>query len=91
MTDYGKRIKEKIDVVTLSREDFNTVCKDRLDFGFDSIYFRYSEAIDELAAYKALVNHSDPVKERQHLSHRKMHFYNALEQLVHAHDQEEDK
>lgn len=89
MTDYGKCIKEKIDVITLSRKDFNTVCQDRLDFGFDSIYFRYSEAIDELAAYKALVNHSDPVKERQHLSHRKMHFYNALEQLVCAHDQED--
>ncbi len=89
MTDYGKRIKEKLDVVTVSREDFNTVCKDRLDFGFDSIYFRYSEAIDELAAYKAKVEGGDPIKVRLNLSHRKMHFYNALEQLLHAHEQEE--
>ena len=89
MTDYGKRIKEKLDVVTVSREDFNTVCKDRLDFGFDSIYFRYSEAIDELAAYKAKVEGGDPIKARLNLNHRKMHFYNALEQLLQAHCQEE--
>ena len=88
MTDYGKKIKEKLDIVTLSREDFNMLCKDRLDFGFDSIYFRYSEAIDELAAYKAKVEGGDPVRIRQNLSHRKMHFYNALEQLVHAHEEE---
>ena len=90
MTDYGKRIKEKIDVVTVSREDFDAVLKDRLDFGFDSIYFRYAEAIDELAAYKAKAECSDPVVERQRLSFKKMHFYNALEQLAHAHNQEED-
>lgn len=86
MTDYGKRIKERMDVVTVSKEDFDAVLKDRLDFGFDSIYFRYAEAIDELAAYKAKAEHSDPVAERQRLSHRKMHFYNTLEQLVHAHE-----
>ena len=50
------------------------------------IYFRYAEVCDELAAYKALVNHSDPVKERQHMNGIKMHFYEALEQLIHAHE-----
>jgi hypothetical protein len=90
MTDYAKNIKERLDVVTVSREDLNTLAKDRLDFGFDSIYFRYSEAIDELAAYMSKVDHIDPIEARRRLSHRKMHFYNALEQLVHAHE-EEDK
>ena len=88
MTDYVKNIKEKLDVVTVCREDFNTLAKDRLDFGFDSIYFRYSEAIDELAAYMSKVDHIDPIEARRRLSHRKMHFYNALEQLVHAHEEE---
>lgn len=91
MTEYAKKIKEKLDVVTVSRDDFDTLCKDRLDFGFDSIYFRYAEALDELAAYKAIVERTDPVQTRKQLSHRKQHFYMALEQLLHAHDQEEDK
>ena len=89
MTDYAKNLKNKLDVVTLNREDFNTICKDRLDFGFDSIYFRYAEALDELAAYKAIVERIDPVQARKQLSYRKQHFYMALEQLLHAHDQED--
>ena len=89
MTDYAKNLKDKLDVVTLNREDFNTICKDRLDFGFDSIYFRYAEALDELAAYKAIVERIDPVQARKQLSYRKQHFYMALEQLLHAHNQED--
>ena len=91
MTDYGKRIREKLDVVSLTKEDFNQIIKDRLDFGFDSIYFRYAELCDELAFYKAKVEHGDPVKEHKNISWRKMHFYNALEQLLHAHEEEKQK
>ena len=91
MTDYVKKMKEKLDVVTVGRDDFDILCKDRLDFGFDSIYFRYSEALDELAVYKAIVERIDPIQVRKQLNHRKMHFYNTLEQLLHAHDQEENK
>ena len=90
MNDYAKRIKDKLDIVTIDRANFNILCKDRLDFGFDSIYFRYAEALDELATYKAIVEKIDPVLVRKQLSHRKMHFYNVLEQLLHAHDQEDE-
>lgn len=89
MTDYAKRMKDKLDVVTLNRDDFNTLCKDRLDFGFDSIYFRFAEVCDELAVYKARVEHTDPIDEKRRMNSRKQHFYMTLEQLVHAHDQEE--
>ena len=91
MTDYAKNLKEKLDIVRLPKEAFDELAKDRLDFGFDSIYFRYAEALDELAAYKAIVERIDPVQARKQLSHRKQHFYMALEQLVHTHDQEDDK
>ena len=91
MTDYAKKIKEKLDVVTVSRDDFDALYKDRLDFGFDSIYFRYAEVCDELAAYIARANGTSPIDERRRMSHRKQHFYMTLEQLLHAHDQEEDK
>ena len=86
MTDYAKKMKEKLDVVTVSRDDFDALCKDRLDFGFDSIYFRYAEICDELALYRSIVEHTSPIDERRHMSGRKMHFYNTLEQLLRAHE-----
>ena len=76
-------------MVTLSREDLNIIYKDRLDFGFDSIYFRYAEVCDELAAYMARADHIDPVEARRRMNGRKMHFYQALEQLVQAHPERE--
>ena len=92
MTSEVQRLKEKLErrEVCVDRKELDRVLKDRLDFGFDSIYFRYAEAIDELAAYKAIVERIDPIQARKQLSHRKQHFYMALEQLVHAHDQEEE-
>ena len=88
----AEEIKEKLDVVRIARDDYNTLVKDRLDFGFDSIYFRYAEVCDELAAYKALYDRSsNPVEQRKQMDGRKMHFYNALEQLLQAHVQEEKK
>ena len=82
MTDYAKKIKEKLDIVTLEREDFNTLVKDRLDFGFDSIYFRYAELCDELAMYKVMYEHELPCNAKKAMNGRKMHFYNCLEQFV---------
>ena len=80
-----KKIKDmydKLNVVTINRDDYNMIIKDRLDFGFDSLYFRYAELCDELAVYKAQLRHSDPLKEREYMNARKMHFYEALEHLV---------
>ena len=91
MNDYIKTIKEKLDVVTMAREDVNQLCKDRLDFGFDSIYFRYAEVCDELAVYKARAKGTDPISERKSMDCRKMHFYTTLEQLLHAHELEDNK
>ena len=88
MTDYIQKIKEKLDIVTLEKEDFNTLVKDRLDFGFDSIYFRYALIRDELAYEKARYSH-DIEKEKRRAETDKAHFYMCLEQLLHAHDKEE--
>ena len=41
--------------------------------------------------YKAQVNRTDPVKERAYMLNQKMHFYETLEQLVHAHESEGNK
>ena len=90
MSPEAKRIKEKLDVVRISTKDYNTLAKDRLDFGFDSIYFRYSEAIEELSYYKE----KEAYKEGTHFNRKrwadgcKMHFYGVLEQLLQAHREE---
>jgi hypothetical protein len=88
----AKRIKETLDVVSISKKDYNTLVKDRLDFGFDSIYFRYSEAIEELSYYKEREAHKECTHfDRKHWADgHKMHFYGALEQLLQAHKEEKN-
>lgn len=90
MTEQAKRIKDILNVTYVDNDVLSQMAKDRLDFGFDSIYFRYAEVCDELAAYKSAYERTNPVEEREHMNCRKMHFYETLEQLVHAHE-EKDK
>ena len=85
MTNEAKIIKNILDVSTIPNDTLNQLIKDRLDFGFDSIYFRYAEVCDELAMYKSIIEHSNLIDERKHMNGRKMHFYNTLEQLLQAH------
>lgn len=85
MTDNAKKIKETLDTSIISNDTLNQLIKDRIDFGFDSIYFRYAEVCDELAMYKAIVEHTNPIQEKKNMFHQKMHFYEALEQLLQAH------
>jgi hypothetical protein len=87
MTDNAKKIKETLDTSIVSNDTLNQLIKDRIDFGFDSIYFRYAEVCDELAMYKAIVEHTNPIQEKKNMFHQKMHFYEALEQLLQAHEE----
>ena len=41
MTDLEK----KLNVTMVDKDELRQVCKDRLDFGFDSIYFRYASIV----------------------------------------------
>lgn len=92
MTPEAKRIKERLErkEVVVDRKELDKVIKDRLDFGFDSIYFRYAEVCDELAAYQSVVDHVPAHEARKRMNGRKMHFYQALEQLVQAHPEREE-
>ncbi len=85
MTNEARIIKEKLNISAVPNDTLNQLIKDRLDFGFDSIYFRYAEVCDELAMYKSIIEHSNPIDERKNMNGRKMHFYNTLEQLLQAH------
>lgn len=89
MNAQAQKMVEKLNKVYVDRDELNQLCKDRLDFGFDSIYFRYAEVCDELAVYKSIVDHIPATEARKRMDGRKMHFYNTLEQLIHAHELEE--
>ena len=90
MTDTAKKIKDTLDKVVVDREELNRALKDRLDFGFDSIYFRYSEAIEELGYYKEMEarRSGEHFDRKRWADGRKMHFYGCLEQLLRAHEED---
>ena len=72
----------------ISKEKFNKLTKDRLDFGFDSIYFRYAAAVDELSYYKEKEarREAKDFDRKRWADGQKMHFYACLEQLLRAHE-----
>ena len=90
MDKKNKNAYDKLNVITINRDNYNMVLKDRLDFGFDSVYFRYAEAIMELSFLKDIeARRSGRDFSREAWAQGKlMHFYNALEQLTHAHEEE---
>ena len=80
-----------IEYITRLKRREQELAKDRLDFGFDSIYFRYAAVIDELAFYKMSSKYEpnhymDKEYWERWANRNKMHFYNVLEQLTHAHE-----
>lgn len=81
-------IQDLKDNVFVPKKDVDKILKDRLDFGFDSIYFRYAEVCDELTLYKVMYEHLTPHEAKMQANNKKMHFYNTLEQLVQAHQEE---
>lgn len=94
MTPETQKLKEKLErkEVRVDRAELERICKDRLDFGFDSIYFRYSEAIEELSWFKereAMKDGRLSFNRKQWCDTRRQHFYCCLEQLLQAHTQEE--
>lgn len=70
----------------ITEKELDRLEKDRLHFGFDSIYFRYAEAVDELAMWKAKTNHTSLEDELKQAKIKKMHFYSTLEQLLRIHE-----
>ncbi len=82
-----------VDVDVTNLDVFERIAKDRLDFGFDSIYFRYAEVVEELSYYKEKEAHREGTHfDRKHWANgQKMHFYNCLEQLLQCHQPKEDK
>lgn len=75
--------------VRINRDDLNELIQDRIDFGFDSIYFRYATVRDNLACLRAREGHNLEI-ELKRAEKDKMRFYAILEQYTHAHASEKD-
>ena len=94
MNSEAQKIIDNYNKVYINRDDLNRICKDRLDFGFDSIYFRYSELVEELSWFKEQEAHrtgSHYFNRKNWCDSKKRHFYECLEQLLHAHESEDMK
>lgn len=81
-----EEIRKKLDRITIDREMYNRIVQDRTDFAFDSIYFRYAIARDELARVKAQYESHNWETEKKRADADKEHFYKTLEQWTQAHE-----
>ena len=87
MTREAEELKNKLDVTVINRDQLNKILLERLNFAFDSLYFRYAMAIKELGEYKE----REALKEGRHFSRKNweedqcMHFYKVLEEILEAH------
>ena len=93
---FAETLREENPNVTIPKEAHRKLVAERLAFGFDSIYFRYAAAIDELVRYKAKdpVNINagkDPIWYQHWANDQKMHFWQVLEQLTGAHELEDSQ
>lgn len=89
---FAETLREENPNMTIPKEEHQKLVVDRLAFGFDSIYFRYAEAVDELARLKPrdpVEPNTDPLWWRRWASNQKMHFYQVFEQLTGAHELED--
>ena len=88
-----EKMKKDLNKISVDRDQLNEILKDRLDFGFDSIYFRYSEVIEELSWFKqdeARKNGNMSFNRKNWCDTRREHFYKILEQLVRAHENQKE-
>ena len=53
MTEEAKKIKEKLDVVVLNRDDFNKLNDDRIAYIYDSLCLQYLVAREKAALWDA--------------------------------------
>lgn len=52
MIREAEELKNKLDVTVINRDQLNKILLERINFAFDSLYFRYAMAIKELGEYK---------------------------------------
>lgn len=76
-------IKGKLNVTTVNNDIWNKILIERLNYAFDSLYFRFALAIKELGEYKqkeAVANNEKFLRKKWE-SAQMMNFHQTLEEL----------
>jgi hypothetical protein len=87
MIREAEELKNKLDVTVINKDQLNKILLERINFAFDSLYFRYAMAIKELGEYKE----KEALREGRNFSRKHwedgqcMHFYKVLEEILEAH------
>ena len=83
MSDNKEKILEKLNVTTVNNDIWNRILSERLNYAFDSLYFRFALAIKELGEYKqkeAVANNEKFLRKKWE-SAQMMNFHQTLEKL----------
>lgn len=77
--------------ILMDEKDYDILCKERMDFGFDSIYFRYSEIVEELGQLKEekARQENKPFDKEFWSNEKRSKFWRVLEKLMKIHEIEE--
>lgn len=80
-------------IMLIERQELDKLLSQRINFAFDSLYFRYAMIVDELARYKEEENrrNNSGVNVKIWANNQKMHFYKVLEEILEAHPKENNQ
>ena len=63
MIDTARKIKDRLNVVQVDRDELNKLIDERNDWGYDALCMRFEQIVNELVYYKAT---SQEAKEKGH-------------------------
>ena len=87
----AEKIKDKLDIIHISRDDFNKLCEDRVAYIYDSLCLRYQIAREKAALWDAYQEHlaghySKDKSYQMDLARRdEMRFFEILNDLIGEH------
>jgi hypothetical protein len=91
MTEEVKKIKDKLDMVHINRDDFNKLIDDRIAYIYDSLCMRYIIAREKAALWDAYQNtrdgrvNRDRTFQQQQAERDVMKFIEILNDLIGEH------
>ena len=53
MTETAQRIKDRLNVVQVDKDELNKLIDERNDWGYDALCMRFEQIVNELVYYKA--------------------------------------
>lgn len=85
--------KNKNKIMPIERQELDKLLSQRINFAFDSLYFRYAMAIDELARYKEEENRRNGscANIKRWADSQKMQFYKVLDEILEPYPKENNQ